>query len=315
MILPEHFKVFLKIISLNSTREGRIDSAMSNFNCICDEDRGVNGAFIEWFRHGSFAHGTVIKPLNDGMEYDVDITLVLDLDKLRLASRNPRAVVAWLADRIRAKYDRMIFLENVPLVRQKNRCVRIEYQRDFHFDIVPAYYRRDFFTGEEDHSFLYVPDRGTNKWIRSNPEGMNNWFKTINGKTKGDLRRLVKMLKCWRENKFDRSRAPRSVVLEALAGYGISGDNGTAEDLFINTLNNIEEWLRKQFLLFGLTVDNPALPSENLARGWRDRDIRLFRDKLTSAIQWGIEAYNSRSEEKSVMLWQKVFGPNFPRVI
>jgi hypothetical protein len=312
MQLPRHFSKFLANISLNPTRASRIESAISNFRGFCELDKPIYIALDEWFIHGSFAHNSVTRPLDDSSEYDVDITLVLDISKLRLESMSPAALISWVATRVRNHYDTLSYLDTNPRILQKNKCVRIDYAEDFHFDVVPAYCEKKFLSSELDRTHVLIPDRKNNLWIRTNPKGFNHWVSNLNKTTGNKLSRVVKMMKRWRDYKFNSDRAPRSIVLETLVGLHIPRDAESDDILFIKTLENIEKWFQDRFFLFAYTLRNPSLDSENLAANWRNDEAELFRTKLGSALNWAIDAYDARRESTSVNLWRRILGEDFP---
>ena len=58
-----------------------------------------------------------------------------------------------------------------PKVERKNRCLRLNYERNFHLDIMPAC--RDTRRGS---TCILVPDRRLQGWSPSNPKGFASWF-------------------------------------------------------------------------------------------------------------------------------------------
>ena len=76
---------------------------------------------------GSYALGTLIKPVDDNDEYDADIQVVM--------AYNPK----WDArDYIKAVHDALKADANyADKLRRKTRCVTVDYAGDFHLDVVP----------------------------------------------------------------------------------------------------------------------------------------------------------------------------------
>ena len=311
MTLPDQFASFIEIISLNQTRRTRIERALSTFQNFCNEDGPVSEALVEQFRHGSFAHGTVVRPSNGEDEYDVDVTLVLDNSKLSLQSKSPSSILSWVSTRIRSYYRKMPFLESAPKIVQMPRCIRIEYAGDFHLDIVPAHYRTKLFGGF-DYSSLLVPDRLQKNWINSNPKGLNAWVRSVDKSTDRRFSKVVKMLKQWRNQKFDGGRAPKSIVLEVLTGQNISGlDSSTLEEVFHGTLCSISDWFNNHLFISSISISNPSLTTEDLALAWPTDCRKLFLKKLDSAISWSEKALNAKHESSTLNCWGNVFGNGF----
>ena len=78
-------------------------------------------------RQGSYALGTIIKPVRDGQEYDADILLYMTYD----GSKEPKDFINALYNCLRSSGT---YREKV---HRKTRCVTLDYAGDFHLDIVP----------------------------------------------------------------------------------------------------------------------------------------------------------------------------------
>lgn len=71
MKLNEYFKIFIGNISLNPTREDRINSAISAWERIFENDEEIEPYFKSYFKQGSYAIRTAIIPTGSN-EFDVD---------------------------------------------------------------------------------------------------------------------------------------------------------------------------------------------------------------------------------------------------
>lgn len=139
---------------------------------------------------GSFRLGTVIKPVSDEEEYDVDAVCILQaLDKSDLTQ-------ARLKDLLGREIERYRLSQSMKKpVRPKRRCWRLEYSdgAQFHMDIVPALpngldQTRILQERALDFQFaetaIAITDNErhpqyseiTRDWPRSNPRGYAKWF-------------------------------------------------------------------------------------------------------------------------------------------
>ena len=57
-------------------------------------------------------------------------------------------------------------------LERKRRCLRVNYEHDFHLDILPAYP-----DPQSGPNCLVVPDRDDVRWRASNPKGFDGWFR------------------------------------------------------------------------------------------------------------------------------------------
>lgn len=147
------------------------------------------------FVQGSFRLGTVVMPMSDEEQYDVDCACSLTiLDKSKLSQAQLKALLGNEIKLYRAS--KGIQKE----VDEKQRCWRLEYAEgaQFHMDIVPCIpnaqdQRRLLEASNLDARFadtaIAITDNQvvpqyfqiTGDWPRSNPRGYAEWFKTRMG--------------------------------------------------------------------------------------------------------------------------------------
>jgi len=120
MKLEASFDNFLKnVVNLNET----ITSVLQNDNLFRDK-------FIDTKPQGSFRQETIIKPVDPDMDFDVDILFEMKI----VEGWGPADYLNKLAAELK-KLDR--YKDKVD-TRGKARCVTIDYESDFHIDIVPT---------------------------------------------------------------------------------------------------------------------------------------------------------------------------------
>ena len=202
-------------------------------------------------RQGSYALGTLIKPVDDNDEYDADIQIVLN--------PNPN----WRAkDYVTAIYNTLKQNHNyADKLRLKTRCVTIDYAGDFHLDVVPRV------TSRGRH---YVCNRDENRFEPTDGTGYREWFNEKNRITGGNLKRVVRLLKYLRDHK--NNYTAKSILLTTLAGTAIRpSDEGTeavstVSDTLVTVLSRMDDYLQRNPSM--PQIRNPVLPTENFNRHW-----------------------------------------------
>ncbi|MDR7866518.1 MAG: nucleotidyltransferase [Sporomusaceae bacterium] len=236
------------------------------------------------YAQGSLAIDTTVKPLKQD-EFDLDLVCELaggwrghgPVETLDLIEKRLQQNGAYK-----------------PMVKRMNRCIRLDYPRNFHMDILPGYPDNDKTPGA-----LKVPDRKLLTWKDSNPKGFAAWF---DGKSrhhvflekaakvepfpdydlpqdKPTLKKIVQLFKRRRDIAFsdDPDRAPISVVLTTLAANAYSGHYSVSEGLaetLAGIMHSIPSGRR-------LVVPNPTNPAEDFSEKW-DNDRALY----DSFLKW-----------------------------
>ena len=243
---------------------------------------------------GSFALGTIIKPVRENDEFDADIQIIM----------NPNS--AWEPkDYISAIYNTLKQNGNYKdKIRRKTRCVTIEYAEKFHIDVVPR------ITIRGQH---YVCNRLENKFEPTDGNGYRDWFSARNRLTDGNLKRSVRLLKYLRDHKGNFTA--KSILLTTLAGNAIeSWDEGTeavrtVADTFVTILIRMDDYLQQNPIM--PEIRNPVLPSETFNRHWDQNKYENFRDRIHAHTQTAHDALNAESNEEAIKNWQKLFGNDF----
>ncbi|MHB1260469.1 MAG: SMODS domain-containing nucleotidyltransferase [Thermoplasmatota archaeon] len=106
MELPTHFQRFHRNIQLNEEREAKVRRALDRFSEFLGRDQLGNYMVSAPVPQGSYAQGTIVCPLGRNPDYDVDILLPLDLDRLMRERelRNGNEVFAYLHKRLKTEY-------------------------------------------------------------------------------------------------------------------------------------------------------------------------------------------------------------------
>lgn len=225
------------------------------------------------YPHGSVRILTTVKPIaND--EFDLDIVIHLKSN----TSHTPERIYRELKRRLE-EYCKKYGLE----IELKNRCIRLNYAKDFHVDILPGIQETDF-----DENKIKVPDRELGDWVSSNPRGYADWFigkanlvkeslleKSMRAeklpaddyKNKKPLQRAVQLIKRDRDIYFQSNDKYKtsSIILTTIAGQFYQGN-----DSIFDTIDNIISTIRTKLSepLERLKIVNPVNSAEDFTDKW-----------------------------------------------
>lgn len=275
-----------------------------------DAENGRNPPEI--YPQGSFRLGTVVRPLTDKDEYDIDLVYRRDLQKESTtqkkikeeAGEHLRGYVAILEDRGDA----------APTLDEGRRCWTLTYDDRFHMDVLPA------IPDPKGHAEnILVTDRELREWQHSNPIGYAEWFKTCmrvqffeqrsrvaamlkeaaervpDWKVKTPLQRAVQLLKRHRDFYFqdEQDNRPVSIIITTLAAHAYR-NQANLYDALLAIVRDMPEYIENRD---GVAwVANPVNPKENFADKWQSHPVRAEKflawlqrveDDFTRAISLG----------------------------
>jgi len=296
MKLLSYFDAFLpNTVNLNQTRldqlDGRVDSIVT---ALKDDD--VIGELIEdHIPQGSWAHRTIIKPLNNH-EFDADFLLLLT--EVPEWSTNPKVYL----QELRAAFKRSISYND--MVRKRNRCCRIGYANDCHVDVVPHLVLAD---GRQ-----VIVNYSENKFENTNPQGLTDWMKEKDDLTNGNLRKVIRLLKYLRD--YKQTFSVPSVILTTLLGERVQAWDTATRYADLPTalaylLQDLSRWL--QLYPEMPLISDPTCPGTSFNHRWGQAQYANLRDKMKLYSAWVSFAYNEKDQASSLVGWQKVFGNDF----
>ena len=280
------FQQFLNNIALGQRQIERMNSAANTVAGFVAESYGLppGGVFLQ----GSYPNGTAIEPV-DGGEYDVDLVAVCAAGGV-----GPTDALNDLEQRFAADgrfRDR---------IKRKKPCVRLEYAPDdvgkFHVDVVPV--------RACNMAPLEAPRRDEG-WKGTAPAEYTAWCRD-----QGELFiRTVKILKRWRSEQQSVRTAVKSIVLQVLVRGAMPqiGDDATRVAETFRALHR---------QLAGLTspptVQNPVLPSENLAAAWSAEAFKSFVAEVAEAVALVDQAMTAEDQVEVIDAWRELLGDDFP---
>jgi hypothetical protein len=272
------------------------------------------GSILSPFRpeilpQGSFLLGTMIRPIMEDDELDVDLVCRLTGKKSEWVQKNLKEAVREQLLYNNEHYKRMLDEEG-------NRCWTLIYSGDkFHLDILPAIIGNNNHINLNEKSFrnldkvdlenisLRITDKrefnydiepNPNYWLKSNPFGYAAWFKdrsNINQlrkvllsesvtplpgykKIKEPLLRIVQILKRHRDIMFGGDdHKPISIIITTLAARAYNKEANIIQAL-VNILDTMHLYINKIYSEKHKKeiwyIENPVNSEENFADKWPD---------------------------------------------
>ena len=263
------------------SRDAVRETVRSSFS---DSDRRV-----KFFMQGSVAMSTTVNPIDED-EYDLDDGVYLcdynDTDEGEWPSTS--TVHKWVRDAVEDQ------ISDDP--KDKNTCVRIPYKHGYHIDM-PIYIMKD------GTAHLAHKSQG---WIKSDAKEFRNWFSDKCKPNDGQLRRVVRYLKRWKDC---CGVELKGIELTILAASNFNEAMGRDDDSLRYTVEDIIESLDGSF-----ECKKPVEPFEDLFEGFSqtktDNVMKALR-KLLSNLE---SAHETISEKEASDKLRASFGGSFPQV-
>lgn len=307
----KHLQIFLEqIAKILDITEAQYNQVVQRYtavsNHLAQEDSELSRFQPDIKPQGSFLYGTMIRPIFETDELDVDLVCRL---KGKMDSWAQLHLKQAVGDRIKenADYDRM-------LDKEGDRCWTLVYSGAFHLDILPALVGQEHYTlFEKSYSGLagaqvedlairmtdrnrinYKWDPNTQNWPKSNPFGYAKWLKNraslaflkgvvlnenvepLPGYTqdKEPLTRIVQILKRHRDIMFgeDDCEKPISIIITTLAAKAYNKETDILQGL-LNVLEGMEDHIEDRYSNDHQKeikwIANPVNPvEENFADKW-----------------------------------------------
>lgn len=286
-------------LDITPTQHKRAESAYESITEVLAADPAHALQNSRLFPQGSFALGTVVKPLTDDKDgFDVDLICRLAATTTLLPAQAKELIRSCLAKD--GRY--------ADKLKEKARCWRITYAGEFHLDVAPVVPN----TGGGD----WIPDRELRRWLSTHPEAYAIWFNALADSAKtelllekrvvakadvapfpvdpynrGWLRKLVQMLKrhrsVWKQSQLASLQefAPISIIITTVTARAYERVRGrhfeTPLDLLRAIIDDMPNHVRQvnQAGRLEWWVRSPVAP-ENLANRWNE-DERWSRNFFT----------------------------------
>ena len=248
---------------------------------------------ISIYPQGSFALRTVVRPISDEDDYDLDLVCEF-AQSYGLSARQLKVDVVkpLLVDYKRINGE----------ILNKRRCWHVEYEDvpNFHMDVVPAYANGSSIriTDHDEEIDFY-------QYMGSNPAGYVKWFfdrckkqhqlmyetyvrdhslviqqadveEVKRQKVKTPLQRAIQLLKRHRDIMFqdrDEKEKPISIIITTVAAQ-LYQEEDNVYDALMNILENAPQYIRNNMRDGLFFIENPSFAGENFADKWNEHPER-----------------------------------------
>ncbi|MEV0650952.1 cyclic GMP-AMP synthase DncV-like nucleotidyltransferase [Phytomonospora sp. NPDC050363] len=301
MQLADHFNVLLQdTVNLSQYKLDLLCERVDNVYKALKADEQIGSMIIGKMPQGSWAHRTIINPVGDN-EFDADF--MLDMSECPEWTGSPKTYI----DEVYAALKRHKKYRSMPLSR-KCRCVRLVYSNSMHLDIVP---HLNFSDGRE-----VIVNRDENTWESTNPQGFTEWMKNKDALANGNLRKVIRLLKYLRDHK-NSFTGTRSILLTTLLGDQVQ-EFRKLQDLsyysnvpttLLHVVKDLDEWLQAR--PYKPSIADPSGSGVTFDHRWEQSTYSYFRDRIHAHAAEIEEAYQETDKDRSVQLWQDLFGDGF----
>jgi len=275
-------KLFLRMAEELDISEALFQRAERSYSAVGTYIKNHCNHPIEIYTQGSFRLGTVVRPLSDEDDYDLDLVCEISVGH----QVQPSTIKNMIGDILRNsdRYSSML--------EEKKRCWRIEYadEAQFHMDITPA---KPSILQSTHIDVTHKDDSGHYTHSPSNPKGYEAWFvKRKNLSTikmaafdsssiepvkthtnKSALQRAIQILKRHRDMMFESNtdNAPISIILTTLAAHAYGGESGVF-DALQTILATMDSFIQRDGSSY--FIENPSYTKENFADKWNETPVK-----------------------------------------
>ena len=259
------------------------------------DDSPLNAYSPEIYVQGSFRLGTIVRPLDQDGEYDIDQVCRLTIEKPNITQSELKEKIG---DRLSEREDFRLILE------ESRRCWTLKYPQErampaFHLDILPSIPNE-----ERPPSGILLSDKELRLWQKSNPVAYAEWFKermavvfekkaavlaesmsaniedVPEWRVKTPLQRSIQILKRHRDNYFssDSDDRPVSIIITTLAGHAYKSEENVFDALH-SIVKRMPNFIENRDGIWW--VENPVDEDENFVDKWNE-----YPERREAFLRW-----------------------------
>lgn len=322
--------MYRKIAAEIEISETQAEKAKESYEAVGNYlNNNIKQYYVRIFPQGSFMLGTVIKPISDKDEYDIDLVATID-NKFTSAKdlKNIVGDVLKTSDRYSEK------------VEEGKRCWTIQYSEsaNYHMDILPTMKSDTYFQNKKLIMTHKEDENSDYEFRQTNPEAYYDWFvkrmeeekkklteeyairnkieivEVPEYKIKTTLQIAIEILKRYRDIKFKDTPdiKPISIILTTLMARIYTGKENVYE---------LIEKFSKEYVLYlerdengNVLIQNPVNKNENFADKWPSNPERKeaffkFMDDLKYDLVTNKVLLEGNIREQADA-YKKLFGEN-----
>lgn len=338
----------LKVAEYLDLPTGMIESVEKRYKSISEWIERENSVVFDFspqiYTQGSFAIGTVVRPLSEADEFDIDMVCELQRKRDEVTQKK---VYDDVGHEVEGYVDAQNFKKDAT---PWEKCWTIEYSDDgytFKVDVVPCLpdspsrvrlikeanvsvdmAETAIILTDKDHTGY---ERIVHDWERGNPKGYAEWFKSrmrvrLNEakesrakmvklaaediptySVRTPLQRAIQIIKRHRDSYFEkRGHRTSSIVLTTLAAWAYQNEGNIVDamETIVGDMDRRVIWNGYEY-----RIPNPVDPEENFAKHWNEdpRYANAFSNWLQSLkADW--EKFKSEHRKELPVLFESRFG-------
>jgi hypothetical protein len=289
MTVTEAFQVFKSELEHPDRKQAEAAKAQKDIRDRISAHLPIENSFLT----GSYARYTKINPLND-----IDVFLVRNKRRTGVSTDGSGIFPATALDGVQAAVEKAY--PYTATVKKQNRSVNVQISGlPFGFDLTPAWLR--------DPDGYWIPDTHSDTWTPSDPDAHATRMTEANELNDGKLKPVVKMVKHWSRNNFDRIA---SFHIELICADIFDRDDIDSFQLGVATvLVHLPDYVRQRMMdpIYGQCQVNKKLTSTEEAELMK----RISYD-ATNAIE-ALRLENTGYDAQAIEKWKHIFMSGFPR--
>lgn len=267
-------------LNITSTMQ---DKAVQSYHAVGDWiGRGIDYD-VKIMPQGSMNLGTIIKPIDDSDDYDIDLVCLLE-DGQQLEAEKIKEIIG---DRLKNNTT-----YKMKMRREGKRCWTLDYE-EFHMDILPCIPKDKYFVEPKftNIKLTHKNDSGIYEFKYSNPWSYHKWFENRmldilltekrilakknqveieavpTYKIRTPLQQAIQLLKrhrdiCFQENHENK---PISIIITTLSALAYNGETNLY-DALCQILRCMPQYIIKRNGEYW--IENPVMKEENFADKW-----------------------------------------------
>lgn len=296
MKLISYFDDFLlNEVNLTQTKLDLANQRFETIKSFIENSSLFSAKVVNITTQGSFKHKTIIRPVSEDGEFDVDVLVEI------------KKIDWWIPqDYINNFYNLFYTSDRYKDIIVKNtRCVTLDYSGDFHMDIVPCI---------KDGDNYYIFNSQTNQKEVTDWYWYASWFKDRDWTTNGNLKKVVRLLKYIRD--YNMYFDIKSVLLTTLIARAVKLDSSNYSDIPTTLkilVNSLKGYLYSRPFLSQVNLTNPVLPTESFNRHITQEKYSVFRTSIIKLDGEITNAYNEENLDESKRKWSVVFWEKFSK--
>ena len=268
---------------------------------------------VKMYHSGSVAKGTALKTLND-----MDVAVYI-----KKSANNPdeNGLLVWLQERLKEVYKNKGIKEDQ--IELSTHCVTISFRgTGLDVDVSPVIV--------EDGDYGYLIKKHSGERVLTNIPLHLKFIRTRKVKQPHNYRQIIRLVKWWIRNlkRLDTSFRFKSFMAELICAH--LSDNGLIMKDYIYALEEFFAYIirtqLKERIFFSdnytkaklpgyntgaIEIFDPVNPINNIVAGYSDSDRLKIIEAAHDALDAIHEAKYATTKERTVICWQKLFGPSF----